>query len=157
MLQIGRRTSRPPRAGRCRGFTLIELFLAVALIGGVLAFMVDALASLSRHLGRSELRTEVLSLAGQRLLEWAEFVRRGGHPADFPASGAFVGHPAFRWQAEISRVSLPDASHSELYELAMTVHQRGRPAAVAHLGVQGLRQEETLSSLESAPSAPGGP
>ena len=121
-----------------RGFTLIELFLALAVIGTCLVFIVSALGNLSRFLSQSQVEVEALSLASGKILEWEESLRHGGSADEGSQSGTFKGHPEFEWRSEISPTGIDDS----LYEMAIQVFRQGRPAPVGRLAAQGWRKED---------------
>ena len=120
-----------------RGFTLIELFLSLAILTGSLVFIVGALANLSSRLSRSETQIEALSLASGKVLEWQETLRYGGRPYDLPASGSFEGHPGYEWRAEVAQSPLEES----LYDLRFEVSRRVRGTPTFTLRAEGRRRE----------------
>lgn len=124
--------------GISRGFTLIELFLSLAIITSSLVFIVGGLAGLSRHLSQTEARVQALSLASGKILEWTEWLGHSGRPEDWPSSGRFEENPAFSWQAEVSPTSLDDS----LYEMELKVFGKNRSESLTSFVVNGWREDE---------------
>ena len=121
-----------------QGFTLIELFLSLAIIAGSLVFIVSGLAGLSRHLSRTEAQIQALSLGSGKIVEWTEWLGHGGRPEDWPSSGKFEENPAFSWQGEGSPTSLDDS----LYEMKLKVFGKNRSEALTSFVVNGWREDE---------------
>lgn len=119
------------------GFTLIEVLTALTVLSVALVFLVGALANLSRHLSRAEVRIEALNLAGEKILEWAELLRQGGRPTDMPSAGRFEGHPGFEWMAGISQSPLDEA----VYELRLDVFKRAQGTPTFSFRVEGRRRQ----------------
>lgn len=118
-----------------KGFTLVELLVAMVVITSCLSLIAAGMVSLSRFLSRSEIHIRAVSLASEKVLEWQEMLRYGGNPEEWPRSGSFEGNPELSWEAD----SLSTAIDPSLYELQLRVKRIGRAEPLLSLISQGWR------------------
>jgi general secretion pathway protein I len=108
----GRRRPLAPASPAVEGFTLLEVMVAVAILGITLVSIFSSEAGAIRMAGRSRLLTTASLLARCKMGEIEEEVMRTGFPAvssqgsDECCSGGEVD--GFECEWEISRVVLPD-------------------------------------------------
>lgn len=108
----GRRAPTPPASPAVEGFTLLEVMVAVAILGITLVSIFSSEAGAIRMAGRSRLLTTASLLARCKMGEIEEEVMRTGFPAvssqgsDACCTGGEV--EGFECEWEISRVVLPD-------------------------------------------------
>ena len=84
-----------------RGFTLLEVMVALAIMAGVL---VTVICSLNYHLsiiGQDRLETTA-ALLGRARLEDPDFANQQDNKGDFAPD-----HPEFKWQVEILPADIP--------------------------------------------------
>lgn len=73
-------TSAPRRVGRRRGFTLVELLVAITILSGALLVLAGTMARIMQLEGRTERRGEMSALAGDKLVELEVSARQGITP-----------------------------------------------------------------------------
>ena len=94
----------PSGAGRARGFTLLEVMVALAILAGALMALSDVVGSALRNHVRAQQLEVATLLARGKMVELEEgFERTGFRDFDQTEEGTFEdeGHPELRWRAEV--------------------------------------------------------
>lgn len=153
MKKIHIRRSRPSSLSAKRyplpaGFTILELLLALVVVSGCLVSIVASLATLSRHLSRTEIEIQALAFANTKIMEWEHLLRAGTKPVYFSGTGTFPEAPEFGWRSESTSIKLETtagaASSSvyppeSLYQLNLEILHKNRP--VLSVGAEGWLRE----------------
>jgi len=98
-----------------RGFTLIEVFVATAILSMFLVVYLDALTHSPDRANRAKLRTVATMLARTKLLDIeADLQKDGWEDFDDEECGDFLdeeygGFSRFQWCASIEKIELPDS------------------------------------------------
>ncbi|MBJ6799513.1 type IV pilus modification PilV family protein [Geomonas propionica] len=84
-----------------RGFTLLEVMIALAITAGVL---LTVISSVNHHLARISEDTEETRavLLGRAKLEDPEFAKKADNKGDFAPD-----HPDHKWEREITKTEIP--------------------------------------------------
>ncbi|MBI4313547.1 MAG: type II secretion system protein [Candidatus Omnitrophica bacterium] len=110
-----------------RGMTLVEVLMAVALLGIGAAFLLQSFATVSRALDVAQTQTDAYGFSVSKMEE-LQAAWRAGHTPDM--EGSFQIHnKRFLWQAEAAAHE-PEAVFSPLSTLTLRVqwNQRGAQA-----------------------------
>jgi general secretion pathway protein I len=114
----GRQGAPPERAAvkrerrRQRGFTLLEVMIALAILGAGLISLLSISAADVRAAHKAKLLTIATGLARGKMLDLEEeLFRNGFQDTDQNEDGKFddEGQPKFTWEALIEKVQLPAA------------------------------------------------
>jgi general secretion pathway protein I len=109
-----RRTARPAglpeRPRPARGFTLLEVMIALAILASTLVVLLEIITNNVRATNHSKLTTAATFLARGKMIDIEDDVlEKGFVENDDLADGTFKdqGFPAFRWESAVERVDLP--------------------------------------------------
>lgn len=114
-MRAAARQTRRARAGRSRGFTLLEVFVATALLGLFLVLYLDSLTASPDRANRAKLRTVATMLARTKLIDVeAELLKDRWEEFDDEECGDFTdeeygGMGRYRWCVTIEKIELPDS------------------------------------------------
>ncbi|WP_224961441.1 prepilin-type N-terminal cleavage/methylation domain-containing protein [Geomonas subterranea] len=91
-----------------RGFTLLEVMIALAITAGVL---LTVISSVNHHLARISADTEETTavLLGRAKLEDPEFAKKTDNKGDFAPD-----HPDHKWEREITQSEIPTLNRIRL-------------------------------------------
>jgi prepilin-type N-terminal cleavage/methylation domain-containing protein len=95
---------------RARGFTLLEVMIAVAILSMTLVVLLSIVTSNIRATHHAKLTTTATFLARGKMVDVEDSVLENGFStSDESAAGTFKeqGHPEFHWDSIIERVELP--------------------------------------------------
>jgi general secretion pathway protein I len=101
---------------RQRGFTLLEIMISLAILGGALITLLSLSSSDIRASHKAKLVTIATGLARAKMLDLEEeLYRTGFQETAEEMEGEFddVGQPKFSWHATIEKVQLPAAQQLE--------------------------------------------
>jgi general secretion pathway protein I len=101
------------RARRRGGFTLLEVMISLAILGGALVVLLRLSTSDIRASHRAKLLTIATGLARAKMLDLEEeLLRNGFQDTEQEVDGDFSeeGQPRFTFSAVIEKVELPDAA-----------------------------------------------
>ncbi len=132
-----------------RGFTLLEVMIALAILGISFALAMELLANGVRSAKASEDYTQAVLLARQKISEVASTATLGGS-AD---GGEFGG--GFRWSSEIQPLPREEDLPARLYQVRVRVTWPGRRGEKA-LDLYTMRMEVDENLLGQTLSGQGG-
>lgn len=96
-----------------RGFTLVEVMIAMAILAGGLVLLLRSTASNIFSANRARMLTAATNLARAQMYDLEELLlEEGFQERDLALEGDFgdQGWPKITWKAEIIRIELPDMS-----------------------------------------------
>jgi general secretion pathway protein I len=108
-LRCARSASRP---GDSRGFTLLEMMIAVAILSGALTWIVVGMSRNIRAENAAKLMTTATFLAREKMVDLEdELYEKGFGEFEKEVSGSFddKGFARFSWRAIVDKVELPTA------------------------------------------------
>ncbi len=108
---------------RARGFTLLEIVIAVAIVGILAVMAQGAWRAHQLRAGRSDATTALLTLAAHQEAHYLETGRYAADPAAAPPAGLGLGVSARGWY----RLEITDADESGYTALAVPLS--GSPQA----------------------------
>jgi general secretion pathway protein I len=97
------RAAPAPQPAAARGFTLLEVMVALAILAGALMALSDVVGgALRNHVRAQQLEVATLLARGKMVGLEEEFERKGFRDFDQTEEGTFEddGHPEIRWKAE---------------------------------------------------------
>lgn len=103
---------------RQRGFTLLEVMIALAILAGALSVLVRSVASNVKNVQDAESTTVATSLARGKMYELEEqLIKDGFLETDQSSEGDFgdAGYADFTWAAKVEKVEIP--SFDKLQEM----------------------------------------
>ena len=106
-------------SARQRGFTLIEVFIATAILGITLIYMFDALTHSPDRSNRAKLETVATMLARTKMIDLeADLLKDGWEDFDDEDCGDFTDDEygaleRFKWCAQTEKIELPDTVNVE--------------------------------------------
>lgn len=150
----GRRPRRPPLAGRSRrsGFTLLELLLVLAIVGGLTALAWPRLARLSRALEVRASARDLVALAGRARLE--ALSRREPVELRLAAERICVVRPQAR---RFPSDSAGEADSSQQGEVTILEYALSPAVVLARLQVRPADRAALLGEDEGSPGNPAAP
>lgn len=101
---------------RQRGFTLLEIMISLAILGGALVTLLSLSSSDVRASHKAKLLTIAVGLARSKMLDMEEELLRTGFQdtaEDFDGDFDAEGQPKFTWKALVEKVALPEAAKLE--------------------------------------------
>ncbi|MFH2011044.1 MAG: type II secretion system protein [bacterium] len=104
---------------RQRGFTLLEVFVATAILGITIIYMFDALTHSPDRSNRAKLETVATMLARTKMIDLeAGLLKDGWENFDDEECGDFTddeygGVARFQWCAQVEKIELPDTVNVE--------------------------------------------
>jgi general secretion pathway protein I len=101
---------------RQRGFTLLEVMVAMAILAGSLTVLIEAQQQSVRASNRSKMTTTAVLLAREKLADLeAELFKDGFSDLGTDSSGDFSdeGFTNFRWEWKVETVELPSAADAQ--------------------------------------------
>jgi general secretion pathway protein I len=102
---------------RARGFTLLEVMVALAILASTLVVLLQIVTNNVRATNHAKQTTVATLLARGKMIDIEDGIFENGFSLDTEtASGTFrdQGYPDFRWESTIERIELP----SDLKQLA---------------------------------------
>ena len=111
------------------GFSLIEVVLAVALVGGTLILVLGARNQAVRLTAQASHKLEALVVADEKLTALAV----AGYPFAAGTSGSFQDHPLFTWR--VSETAVSDSRLGRLRRIEVAASPQGQRKPLARLEV----------------------
>jgi general secretion pathway protein I len=133
---------------RERGFTLVEVMLALAVLGLGLTMLIKSLASNVANAGEAQMMGVVAELARGRMYDVEELLRKDGfQETDQSSNGDFSeeGWPGVTWESKVEIPEIPTLA-------ALQAMQQGQDGAGAGSGAgsgAGGSASDPMSAFES--------
>jgi len=109
------------------GFSLVEVVLALALVGGTLVLVLAARNQAVWMTAKASHKLEALSVADEKLAQMAA----EGYPPSAGTSGSFQEHPLFTWR--VSEGAVSDPGLGGLRRIEVTAGPEGQREVLARL------------------------
>jgi prepilin-type N-terminal cleavage/methylation domain-containing protein len=123
-----------------RGFTLLEIMVALAILGLTLVVMLEIVTNNNRATHHARMTTSATFLARQKMVEVEDDVLyQGFTDTDQNENGTFkdVGLPQYRWETLIERVELPTDLAQKTQDAANTKAQESKDPMSMMSGFMG--------------------
>lgn len=136
---------------RSRGFTLLEMMIAMAILSGALTWVVLGMSRNIRAENRAKLTATATFLARQRITEFEdELYEKGFSEFDNEVSGTFEekGFSRFTWRVIVDKVELPS---TEQIQTMLTKAQEAKSALTGE-----KKDEKPVSGSTTSPTSPLG-
>ncbi|HVZ87652.1 MAG TPA: type II secretion system protein [Polyangia bacterium] len=98
------------RRGLQRGFTLLEIMVAIAILSATLGVLLRIVTNNVRSTNHAKMTTAATFLARTKMVDIEdEILDNGFTDQDDSAAGTFkeLGYPQFRWETLVERIELP--------------------------------------------------
>ena len=128
------------RASIAAGFTLLEIMVALAILGLTLGVMLEVVTNNVRATNHARLTTSATFLARQKMVDVEDDVLYDGFlDNDQIDNGTFkdAGFPQFRWDTVIERVELPTDLAQQTQDAANTKAQNSKDPMSMMSGAMG--------------------
>jgi general secretion pathway protein I len=122
-----------------RGFTLLEVMVALAILASTLVVLLQIITNNVRATHHAKLTTVATLLARGKMTDIEDEIFENGFSTDNEtANGTFKdqGYPAFRWDSNIERIELP-TDMKQLAELQSTDDSKSKDPMQALTGMMG--------------------
>jgi general secretion pathway protein I len=142
------------RREAARGFTLVEVMAALAILALGLTVLLQSTAKTVRAAEQSRMRGVAAALARGALWDVEEQLRKDGfQETDQSSEGDFEeqGWPQIKWKADVRRVELPSPE-----QLAAMAEQQAQQAAAAAAAQAGAGAGTGTGTGSAAPLMEGG-
>ncbi|MDB4970125.1 MAG: hypothetical protein JWN44_5814 [Myxococcales bacterium] len=146
-------------SGRERGFTLLEIMIAVAILSGALTWLVVGVSRNIKAENHAKLMTAATFLAREKMVDLEdELYEKGFSEFEKEQTGSFddKGFSRFTWRAIVDKVELPS---SEQLQTVLSNAQQAKqtlqggstdPKATEQAGANGSSSSNPLSAGASA-------
>jgi prepilin-type N-terminal cleavage/methylation domain-containing protein len=115
-------------AAPARGFTLLEVMIALAILSSTLVVLLEIITNNVRATNHAKLTTAATFLARGKMIDIEDDIfEKGFIDADDKANGAFKEYPAFRWETAVERVELPTDMTQKAQQQATDTSQSKDP------------------------------
>jgi len=122
-----------------RGFTLLEVMVALAILATTLVVLLQIITNNVRATNHAKLTTAATLLARAKMTDIEDGVLENGFSTDTEtAKGTFrdQGYPDFRWDSAIERIELP-TDMKQIAELQATDDSKSKDPMQALTGMMG--------------------
>ncbi len=129
-----------------RGFTLIEIVVALAILSLALPALLRAFTEAAKGQAISENRTTALYLLKFRMAE----IGLEGYPDIGEENGEFGDNSRFRWHSEIQDIESEEIERLRLVTVTVTWQETGKERSISMNTYIADRQKQTQDGQQSS-------